>query len=283
MTEDFRRLREAILVAQRRRQPDLTRIAFQRAKDNIDVLDRIDEVIQVPYKNERYGEPRIFEEADSDGRWILYVAEVHERRQFLAARAGRPRPSISPRPVGRQSRPCLSTNDQGGPSYVDDRNKENKRAPQYFSDPSNSSAIESDSSDDEDMEMNGAADDAERERISQLFEDFPTCIQKSRNAHDTNNSEYGIMAISNAGSRWTHIDRAKLPPRIVKYLTGFTHREAAAFPDSASSDLAAKGIEPHRWLLATARREFICDTTTLNVWYRPLADAQQTAPSQQPL
>ena len=164
-----------------------------------------------------------------------------------------------------------------------DKNKENKRQPQYFSDPRDSRAIESDSSDDKDTESNADADDAEREPISQLFEDFPTCIQKSRNANAVDSDEYGIMTISNPGSGWSQIDRAILPPRIAKYLAGFTRRDAAAFPDSVDPDLATNGEDSHRWLLATARKEFICDTSTLDVWYRSRADAQQTAPPQQPL
>lgn len=192
--------------------------------------------------------------------------------------------SLFLQPVARlfrpRSRPNNSQNTQAGPSNVADRNKENRGGPLSFADTMDSSAIESDSSDDDDM---GTNTDTERERISKLFEDFPTCIQKTRHAHSVDSEEYGIMTISNPGSGWSHIDRAILPPRIAKYLEGFTHQHAAAFPDSVYPDLAINGADSHRWLLATARKEFICDTSTLDVWYRSLADAQQTASPQQPL
>lgn len=171
-------------------------------------------------------------------------------------------------------------NTQAGPSKVADRNKENRKGPSYFADTMDSSAIESDSSDDDDV---GTNDDAERERISKLFEDFPTCIQKTRHAHAVDSDEYGIMTISNPGSGWSHIERVKLPPRVANYLAGFTLQHAAAFPDGVYPDLANDGADSHRWLLATARKEFICDTSTLDVWYRSLANAQQTASPQQPL
>lgn len=246
-------------------------------------MDRIDEVIRIPNENDLYGELHKFEEDDSDGRWELHIAEVHKRRQLPTARASRLQPSRSPRPIRRQVGPRPSSSAQGGTRNVDDRNKENKRGPRSFSDTMNSCAVESDSSDDEDIESSADADDAERERISQLFEDFPTCIQKSRNALDIDSNEYGIMAISNQWSGWSHIDPATLPPRIEKYLSGFTRSDAAAFPDSICSDLATGGAGSHRWLLATARREFICDTLTREVWYRPIAHAQRRPPPQQPL
>ncbi|POS78083.1 hypothetical protein DHEL01_v203536 [Diaporthe helianthi] len=183
--------------------------------------------------------------------------------------------------------PHHSSGTPGGSSNVDDRNKENKRGPRSFVNTMDSSAAtESDSSDDEDVENNADAEDAERERVSRLFEDFPTCIQKSRNTLDIDSNEYGIMAISNHESGWSHIDPARLPPRIAKYLSGFTRSDAAAFPDSTLSGLATtNGAESRRWLLATARREFICDTSTLDVWYRPITEPQQRphAAPQQPL
>lgn len=265
-----------------RRQPALAKLAWWRAKE-VDIMDRIDEVIRIPKENDLYEEPHTFKEDDSDGRWELYTAEVHKRRQFPTARAARLQPSRSPRPIRRWGGPRLSSSTQGGPGNADDRNKENTRGPLVFSGTMNSCAIESDSSDDEDMENNAEADDAERQRISQLFEDFPTCIQKARNALEIDSNEYGIMAISNQWSGWSYIDPETLPPRIEKYLSGFTRSDAAAFPDSIFSDVATGEAGPHRWLLATARREFICDTLTLDVWYRPITNAQRRPPPQQPL
>lgn len=91
------------------------------------------------------------------------------------------------------------------------------------------------------------------------------------------------MIISNPESGWSHLDSARLPPRVRKYLAEFTVLNAAAFPDGVYPDLAPNGVDSHRWLLATARKEFICDTSTLDVWYRSLDHTQQSRPPQQPL
>lgn len=144
-----------------------------------------------------------------------------------------------------------------------------------------SSAIESDSSDDGDMEA--VADDAEREWILKIFEDFPTVIQRARHLPAIDSDSHGIMTMSNPESGWFRIDPEKLPPRIKQYLAEFTVLDAAAFPDGVYPDLALNGGGSHRWLLATARKEFICDTSTLNVWYRPLNNGNQPNSPQQPL
>lgn len=257
-------------------------------------MSKIDEIIQVANENDRYGEPLVFEEADADGRWMLYVAERHERRQAIAT----PRSSSSsPDPVVHLPGPLIrnksSTNvntlasrdNPHGNSDVADRNKENNQTPRSFFETNGSGAFDSDSSDDEDMgaAAAAAADDAEQERIMQLFEDFPTCIQKARHLPATDSEEHGIMIISNTGSGWSHIDPARLPPRVQKYLADFTALDAATFPDSVYPDLAPNGASPRRWLLATARKEFVCDTSTLDVWYRPLAHTHQTKAPQQPV
>lgn len=320
-------------------EPCLRRVSFWWRRANH--MRRIDEVMSIPNENDLYGESHIFEEADADGRWMLHVAEAHDRRQSIArpgtlgqignsgkqGAAGQQnqparnlafgnshdvvqadadaaatpgfghrqnRELVQPgnssfflQPIAHssrlRSRPNNSQNTQAGHVAVADRNKENRRGPLSFADTMDSSAIESDSSDDDDMGTNAETDDAERERISKLFEDFPTCIQKARHAHAVDSDEYGIMTISNPESGWSHIERARLPPRISKYLAGFTHQHAAAFPDSVYPDLATNGADSHRWLLATARKEFICNTLALDVWYRSLADAQQTESPQQPL
>ncbi|KAH8775531.1 hypothetical protein F5883DRAFT_518930 [Diaporthe sp. PMI_573] len=357
MTEDFRRLKEALMrhqPVQPRPEEDSQRLPHWSRR--VEILGRINETIILRNEKDWNRKPQIFEEADADDRWMDHVDEVHKRLQAMyaadaalnhvgnsggqsavgqqnqpteklvlgnshgaahadAGAAATPgfghrqtrqivQPSFSPRPITRSFRPRAkphrSPSNQGGPSNVadtsketdknkndinkeDDRNKENKRGPQSFSYTGDSSANASESSEDEDMEKNADTDEAEREGISQLFEDFPTCIQKSRNANAIDSNECGIMTISNPGSGWSQIDRAILPPRIAKYLAGFTRRDAAAFPDSVDPDLATNGEDSHRWLLATARKEFICDTSTLDVWYRSRADAQQTAPPQQPL
>lgn len=162
-----------------------------------------------------------------------------------------------------------------------DRNKENHKRTQSLIDTNDSCPFESDSSDDEDISAD--ADDAEQERIFQLFEDFPTCIQKARHLPAIDNDGHGIMIISNPESGWSHIESARLPPRIRKYLAEFTILKAAAFPDGVYPNLALNGPGSRRWLLATARKEFICDTSTLDVWYRSLDHTHQSQPPEQPL
>lgn len=170
---------------------------------------------------------------------------------------------------------------QGSSSDMADRSKGKKMGTEDFFNTNSSSAIESDSSDDGDMEA--VADDAEREWILKLFEDFPTVIQKARHLPAIDSDDHGIMTMSNRESGWFHIDPEKLPPRIRQYLAEFTVLEAAAFPDGVYPDLALNGGGSHRWLLATARKEFICDTLTLNVWYRPLNNGNQPSSPRQPL
>jgi hypothetical protein len=327
MADDFQSLREAL---QRHKPGKLESPRLPLWMRRFVIMRRIDEIIEIPNENDRYGEPHIFEEADSEGRWMDHVARVHERRHLQyqanggslnntgrsegqtaphqqhrlmeniatidshgAARAppGAPAtPGVGHRPLwpvtrsfGHRVRPNHSTGSQAGPSNVADRNKENQRAPLSFSDTGDSSAIVSDDSDDEGTESTTDAEDGELERISQLFQDFPTCIQKSRNANAIDCDEYGTMTASNPGTGWSHVDRARLPPRVAAYLRGFTAHDAAAFPDHACPEPATNGAAPHRWLLATALREFICDTSTLDVWYRPRPEAQRAVPAQQPL
>lgn len=170
---------------------------------------------------------------------------------------------------------------QGSSSDITDGSKGKNMVTKDFFNTNGSSAIESDSSDDGDMEA--VEDDAEREWILKIFEDFPTVIQKARHLPAIDSDDHGIMVMSNRESGWFHIDPEKLPPRIRQYLAEFTVLDAAAFPDGVYPDLALNGGGSHRWLLATARKEFICDTLTLNVWYRPLGNNNQTNSSQQPL
>lgn len=166
-------------------------------------------------------------------------------------------------------------------SDVADRNKENHKRTQSLIDTNNSGTFDSDSSDDEDMSAD--ADDAEQERIFRLFEDFPTCIQKARHLPAIDNDGHGIMIVSNPESGWSHIEPARLPPRVREYLAEFTILKAMAFPDGVYPNLALDGPGSRRWLLATARKEFICDTSTLDVWYRSLDHTHQSKPPQQPL
>lgn len=228
-------------------------------------MKRIDEVIEVANENDRYGEPHIFEEADADDRWMIHVAKYHERRRAIL----RPRLPRFPRDT------------QGSSSDMADGSKGKNMGTRDFSNTNGSSAIESDSSDDEDMEE--VADDAERECILKIFEDFPTVIQKARHLPAVDSDDHGIMVMSNPESGWSHIDPEKLPPRIRQYLAKFTILDAVAFPDGVYPDLSLNGGGSHRWLLATARKEFICDTSTQNVWYRPIENNKQPNSPQQPL
>ncbi|KKY39941.1 hypothetical protein UCDDA912_g00094 [Diaporthe ampelina] len=346
MTEEFRRFWEA-LRRHRRVRPALYRAPSWWNEDF--ALSTIDEFIEVANENDRYGEPLVFEEADADGRWMLHVAELHERRWAIAKRKSEDRvwnsgsqtaasqkqplsknlalgsphdaaddaddadadgdetlgsvlgqsrdtmqpdfPFSSPEsgahlsgPLARSKssthiRTPISRDTPQGHSDSADRNKENNRIPRSLFDKNGLGAFESDSSDDEDMD----ADDAEREQIFQLFEDFPTCIRKARHIPAIDNDNHGIMVISNPESGWSHIDPARLPPRVQKYLAEFTVLDAAAFPDGVYPDLALNGGNSHRWLLATARKEFVCDTWTLDVWYKSLTHMHQTKNPRRPL
>lgn len=265
-------------------------------------MRRIDEVIQIADENDRYGEPHTFEEVDADDRWTLHVAEHHERRRAAARALNRVRAWGKQSSVSEQqplseylalendheSRDADSDANRTASTSQDapdghSRKKESQKLPQSPFGTNGSAIFESDSSDDEDLDSDAHADDAARERILQLFEDFPTCVQKARHLPNIDSDDHGIMIISNPESGWSHIEPARLPPRIQQYLAEFTVLKAAAFPDGVYPDLALHGEGSHRWLLATARKEFICDTSTQDVWYRSLDHAHQTTPSQPPL
>lgn len=341
MAEEIRRLWEA-LRRHRRSQPTLYRVPYWCNK--FEILKRIDEVIQIKDENDRYGEPHSFEESDANGRWMLRVAEYHERcraiaippdggwnlgtqsavsqqtpspenlaiglirippgpdegaDQTLGLVNGRNRETVQPEgsqfspglsaqlsqaaadSLTIQSRPCFSRDTQDSYSRVAEGGKDNNKGTEAICNANDSSAVESDSSDDEGMDAD--ADDGEQERIFQLFEDFPTCVQKVRHLPAIDSDDHGIMLISNPEAGWSHVDPVRLPPRIRKYLAEFTVFEAATFPDGVSPDLEFNGAGSHRWLLATERKEFICDTSTLDVWYRSTDHSQQPKPPQQPL
>lgn len=167
---------------------------------------------------------------------------------------------------------------QNSHSDLADRNKENNSGSQVVSNTNGASATGSDSSDDEGVDA--AAAEAKHEQILQLFEDFPTLIQKARHLPAIDSE---IMTTSNPESGWSHIDPARLPPRVRKYLAEFTVLDAAGFPDGVYPDLALNGGGSHRWLLATGRKEFVCNTSTLDVWYRFLDQPPQSKSPQQPL
>lgn len=336
MAEEIRRLWEA-LRRHRRTQPDLYRVPYWCNK--FEILKSIDEVIHITDENDRYGEPRSFEESDANGRWMLRVAEYHERCRAIAIPPdgsqsavsqqllspenlaigllrippgpdggadqtpglvdGRNRGTVQPEAsqfspglsaqlsqatadsLTTQSRPCFSRDTQDSHGRVAEGSKENNKGTEAICNTNDSSAVESDSSDDEGIDAD--ADDREQERIYQLFEDFPTCIQKARHLPAIDSDDHGIMIISNPEAGWSHVDPVRLPPRIRKYLAEFTVLEAAAFPDGVDPDLELNGAGSHRWLLATARKDFICDTSTLDVWYRSTDHSQQPKPPQQPL
>lgn len=299
MADEFRALWEALTL--HRRPPPAYRAPYWQIK-KVKIMKRIDEVIQIANENDRYGEPHTFEEVDADDRWALYVAEHHERRRAAARALNRVRvweiqSSVSEQqPLSEylalendhESRDADSDANRTAPTSQDapdghSSKKENHKLPQYLFDPNESAILESDSSDDEGLESDAHADDAAREQIFQLFEDFPTCIQKVRHLPNIASNDHCIMIISNPESGWRHIEPASLPPRIQEYLAEFTVLKAAAFPDGVYPDLALQGEGSHRWLLATARKEFICDTSTQHVWYRSLDHAHQTTPSQPPL
>ncbi|KAK7719792.1 hypothetical protein SLS64_001973 [Diaporthe eres] len=224
-------------------------------------------------------------DADADKTFDFVHSQSHETAQpegsSSSPESGAHLSGPQARTESSANRRSLSRDIPNGHSDVADRNKENHKRSQSLFDTDDSGTLESDSSDDEDMSVD--ADDAEQERIFQLFEDFPTLIQKARHLPAIDSGDHGIMIISNPESGWSHIQPARLPPRIRKYLAEFTTLEAVAFPDGVYPDLALNGPGSRRWLLATARKEFICDTSTLDVWYRFLDHTQQSQPPKQPL
>ncbi|KAI3392815.1 hypothetical protein diail_5164 [Diaporthe ilicicola] len=257
LSQRFRALKDALMRWPRPR-PASYRVPSWYS--NVTIMKRIDEVILVANENDRYGEPYTFEELDADGRWALHVAGEHERRHAIVRAMFGTRLSgkhVSParNEPSVEARPSSSHGHNG----VTERNDENDRGPRSFFDTTDWDNVENDSSDDEAVETE--TPDAERERIFQLFEDVPTCIQKARHLPPIDSDDHGIMIISNRESGWKHIDPAQLPPRIKKYLAQFTRLDAAAFPDGPSSKLSG---DSHRWLLATPHKEFICDTSTLD-------------------
>ncbi|KAL1852049.1 hypothetical protein Daus18300_012331 [Diaporthe australafricana] len=168
--------------------------------------------------------------------------------------------------------PSTSHDTEDGNSGMTDGNKEIDEEPRSFFDTSDSDNAVNDSSDDNDEETE--AIEAERERKLKLFEDVPTCIRKARHLPAISSDDHGIMAISNPEMGWEHIDPAQLPTRIHKYLAEFTLLDATAFPDGACPDVKLNS-DSHRWLLATPQKEFICDTSTVDVWFRYIGPTPQ--------
>lgn len=79
---------------------------------------------------------------------------------------------------------------------------------------------QSSSEDSEDEEFNAAEiEEEEAERISKLFEDFPTTISTADRV-DSSNEEYGTTAISQ-NPRWEYITPARLLPRVRMWLAQF--------------------------------------------------------------
>lgn len=123
---------------------------------------------------------------------------------------------------------------------------------------------DSESSEDDDEEVE--AKEAECERVFKLFEDFPTCVQRTERLASCD-EEYGAMAISTPDSQWTPIEAFKLPQRIREYLADLSVSNACG---SQSDKGPAINLDPHCWFFATPHNEFVFDIATMNMWYRPL-------------
>lgn len=118
------------------------------------------------------------------------------------------------------------------------------------------------SEDDEEAET----EEAESGRILKLFEDFPTCVERTERAAPLD-EEYGAAAMRDPASQWTTIEGYKLPRRIREHLADLSIADAQACPSSKGLD-AVLNSDAHRWLFTTPHHQFVFDMLTMNMWYR---------------
>lgn len=123
---------------------------------------------------------------------------------------------------------------------------------------------EGDSESSEDDEMGPEAGD-ESDRISKLFEDFPVCVERTERL-TSDSIDYGALTVRNPASGWTSVDASKLPRRIREYLADLSILNAQGSQPSR---------DPHRWLFATPRHEFVYDALAMGMWCRPLEPSRQ--------
>lgn len=69
--------------------------------------------------------------------------------------------------------------------------------------------------------QDGAAENKEQERDTDIFADFPTCVIESRRLNIIGDDEYGLMAITE-DKGWKHLRHDGLPIRIIHWVAGFS-------------------------------------------------------------
>ncbi|CAN8099407.1 unnamed protein product [Discula destructiva] len=106
----------------------------------------------------------------------------------------------------------------------------------------------------------------ERECDDAVFADFPTCLTRSQHLSPVDDEEYGLMAIAQ-DSTWKHLSFDGLPTRVRRWIADFTIGNAMV--PSASSAYNIAMADCHTWLFATPATEFVCNTVSFDMWYRP--------------
>lgn len=181
------------------------------------------------------------------------IAETGEDPKGTPIRSG-------PGPLSRSSSPELQQihNDEN------DRPTEITEARSFF-DKSGWSAATDDSESSEDDEE-AETEEAESDRILKLFEDFPTCVERTERTASLD-EEYGAIAMCDPASQWTTIEGYKLPRRVREYLADLSIANAQASQSSKDPD-AELDSDAHRWLFTTPHTEFVFDMLAMNMWYR---------------
>ncbi|KUI57189.1 hypothetical protein VP1G_04532 [Cytospora mali] len=165
----------------------------------------------------------------------------------------------APGPLSQASSPQLSRvhNDEN------DRPTETSETRSFFDRSDWEAALEDDSESSEDDEEEVETKEAESERISRLFEDFPTCVVRTERLTPSD-EEYGATAMRDPSSQWISIESYKLPRRVQEYLADLSIAHAQTPQPSRDTDTKL-GSGAHRWLFATSHNEFIFDMLTMNM------------------
>ncbi|KUI66971.1 hypothetical protein VM1G_02002 [Cytospora mali] len=135
-----------------------------------------------------------------------------------------------------------------------DRPTEISKTRSFFDRSDWEAAPEDDSESSEDDEEEVETEEAESERVSRLFEDFPTCVVRTERL-TSSDEEYGATAIRDPSSQWTSIESYKLPRRVQEYLADLSIAHAQTSQPSRDTDTKL-GSGAHRWLFATLHNEF---------------------------
>jgi hypothetical protein len=225
----------------------------------------------------RFGEPDYDSKDDGD---VVRCSVGYERRDAeqagSSARSGFHGPGSNIAETSKESkgtpiRPGPSTLSQSSPPEPQQiHNDENYRPTEVFVarsffDKSGWSEAPDDSESSEDDEE-AETEEAESDRILKLFEDFPTCVERTERAAPLD-EEYGAAAMRDPASQWTAIEGYKLPRRIREHLADLSISDAQACPSSRGPD-AALDSDAHRWLFTTPHHQFVFDMLTMNMWYR---------------